>query len=94
MPPAPVLDLAVDAAAAYRLTRLVTTDTITAPARQAIGERWPDSPLDVLVNCPWCSGVWVGAAVQVARLAAPRAWPLIARGLALGAIAGAVEARL
>lgn len=94
MPPATALDLAVDAAAAYRLTRLVTSDTITDPAREAIGARWPDSRLDVLVNCPWCAGVWVAAFVQAASLAAPRAWRPVARALALAAIAGAAGARV
>lgn len=89
-----LLDLGVDAAATYRLTRLVTTDTITAPARTAIGDRWPDSPLDVLVNCPWCASVWIAAGVQAARLAVPRQWGTVARGLTLAAIAGAAGARL
>lgn len=94
MPPSPVLDLAVDGAAAYRLTRLVTTDTITAPLRDRIGDRWPNSPLDVLVNCPWCTGVWVAAGVQAAALLAPRWWRPAARGLAIAAIAGVAGSRL
>lgn len=32
-------DLVIDAAAAYRVTRLVTADTITAPARDALIEK-------------------------------------------------------
>lgn len=34
-------DLTLGALAAYRLTRLVTTDTITDPLRQAVFDRWP-----------------------------------------------------
>ena len=94
MPPTPVLDLAVDAAAAYRLTRLVTTDAITQPARDAVADRWPGSHLDTLINCPWCTGVWVAAGVQAAALLAPRWWRPTARGLALAAIAGVAGSRL
>lgn len=94
MPPTPVLDLAVDAAAAYRLTRLITTDEITHPARSFVARRWPDSFLDQVINCPWCSSVWVAAAVQAARSTAPRAWAPIARGLAVAAIASNAAARL
>lgn len=94
MPPTPSLDLAVDAAAAYRLTRLVTTDRISDPLREAIGRRWPESRLDVLVNCPWCTGVWVAAGVQAASTFAPRAWRPVARALAVAAIAGVAGARI
>lgn len=89
-----MLELAVDAGAAYRLTRLVTTDSLTQPARDAIADRWPSSHLDTLVNCPWCTGVWIAAGVQVARTAAPRTWGRVARALTLAAIAGAVSARI
>ena len=94
MPPTPLLELVIDAGAACRLTRLVTTDTITAPLRDRIGDRWPNSPLDVLVNCPWCTGVWVAAGVQAAALLAPRWWRPAARGLAIAAIAGVAGSRL
>ena len=95
MTPTPdALTLATDAAAAYRLTRLVTTDTITEPMRDWVANRAPNGRVDTLVNCPWCTGVWVGFAVQVARTVAPRAWSPVARALALAAIAGVAGARL
>lgn len=59
--------------AAYRVTRLIVTDTITAPPRDALfawlgaraSKRWASWLLDLL-GCPWCTSVWVaGAAVAV-----------------------------
>ena len=71
-----------------------TTDRISDPLREAIGRRWPESRLDVLVNCPWCTGVWVAAGVQAASTFAPRAWRPVARALAVAAIAGVAGARI
>lgn len=47
-----------------RLTRLITVDSITEPAREWINKRAKaENPrlwgkLDDLVNCPWCVSVW------------------------------------
>lgn len=43
---------------AARLTRLITLDTITAPIR----DRLPGL-LGALVQCAWCTGVWVAVPV-------------------------------
>ena len=50
-----------------RLTRLVTKDSITDPARKWIeakmvkaGQRGLWNKIDELVNCPWCVSIWVG----------------------------------
>lgn len=46
--------------AAFRLTRLVTRDSITEPLRSKV----PDTlKLDELVHCDWCAGVYVSAVV-------------------------------
>lgn len=48
----------------------------------------PDPPkLATLLTCRWCAGIWVAGAVTVARLAAPRVWDPIARGLTAAAAA-------
>lgn len=109
------VDLAVDAVAAYRITRLITEDTITETPRWAViehayrhdpgdgptgAETWddyarndPDPPkLATLVTCRWCMGVWVGAAVVVARRVAPRVWAPVADA-AVCAAAAALLAR-
>lgn len=109
-----MIPLLLDALAAYRLTRLITADTILDGPRDALVKwgyaRRPNKPapdlfdsrlpgewsaaaqddphapkLATLVTCRWCSSVWIGFAVVVARRLAPRAWPPIAEALALSA---------
>ena len=53
--------LVVDALATYRLTRLVTTDRITASARARIGGLHPT--LAYLVSCNYCTSVYAAAVV-------------------------------
>lgn len=49
---------------AYRLTRLVTTDSLTEELRSSINDRFgADSKLAVLISCPWCSSVFIASAV-------------------------------
>lgn len=83
-----VLDLVVDAAATYRLTRLATRDTFppAVAVREYVAELpggWSD-----LAHCPWCVSVWAGAAVAAARAIAPRAWRPAATALALSTVVG------
>lgn len=55
--------------AAARLVRLVTQDAILDRPREWITMRTDNTraaPLGYLVNCAWCVGVWVGAAVAAA----------------------------
>lgn len=80
--------LAVDALAAYRLTRLVTRDTITKRHRERIVAR--GGPVAELVQCSWCTGMWAAAAVVVARRTVPRAWGPVADALAMAAVVGLI----
>lgn len=41
-----------------------------------------------LVECAWCSSVWVAFGVLAARRLFPRAWDAVARPLAFSAVAG------
>ena len=53
--------------AVARLTRLVTTDELTRPVRQALVRRLPDrSPWAYLLVCRWCLSMWVAAPAAVA----------------------------
>ena len=88
-------ELAVDALAAYRLTRLVTVDTV--PAAVAARSRvtgWARSSghpaIEELIHCPWCIGFWIASAVVVARAVTGRFWSPIARVLAFSAASGIV----
>lgn len=55
--------LLVDALCAYRLTRLLTTDSITAPLRYRLSELHPF--LADLLSCDHCASVWAAAATAV-----------------------------
>jgi hypothetical protein len=58
------------------------------PTAQEVVESLDDPPrLATLITCRWCAGIWIAAGVTAARLVAPRAWDVAARGLALSASA-------
>lgn len=90
------LDVLVDIAAVYRVTRAVTRDSVplTRIPRDAVRRRWPDSDAATLVTCDWCVSVWAGFAVTAARALTPRAWDPIARALAASAVTGIVASRI
>jgi hypothetical protein len=97
MTPAELVDAAplpfwllVDALATYRLSRLLTRDSlplVQAP-RDAVLARWGHSSWSELAVCPWCISVWLGAGVVAARLLAPAAWTPVALVLAYSAVTG------
>lgn len=59
--------------ATARLTRLITEDTITAPLRLAVMNRWgPQSKPYEWVRCPWCVGLWTAYGVAIAVHAGER----------------------
>jgi hypothetical protein len=62
-----LVNLVLAIGAAARLTRLITMDVITAPLRARVMAKVgdPDHYAAVLVRCPWCMGVWIGALVGV-----------------------------
>lgn len=68
------------ALATYRLTRLVTQDTITAPLRDALLDRTPPTRPDgsftwtYPLTCEHCASIYAAAAVAV--LSAPSPVPL------------------
>lgn len=52
--------------AAFRLTRLVTTDRVTAPVRDHVAESFRRAGMEqarYLLGCDWCVGVWAAGAV-------------------------------
>ena len=80
-------DLIVDALATYRGTRLIVEDQIVEPLREKIWENHPPQEgIGYLVTCPFCMSVWVGGAIALAKLAAPRLSKPLRYGLALSAV--------
>ena len=82
--------LLIDGLAVYRLSRLVTRDSLPliAGPRERVQDRWPDRAVADLVVCPWCVSVWLAAGVLAARLLLPVPWSLLALVLAWSAVAG------
>ena len=60
---------AVCALAAFRVTRLVTTDELLHRPRQWVAAR--STTLGYWITCPWCVGFWL----CLGLLAAVRWWP-------------------
>lgn len=82
-----MIDLVTDALAVFRLTRLVTTDAIMQPARDAIQGR---PFVREVTSCDWCLSVWVAFGVVTARAICPRVWRPIAQALAFSTVAGLI----
>lgn len=89
-------DLVEDGLATHRLTRLVLTDKISQPLRDKVWAKFdPGSTrLGYLITCPWCTSIWIGAGVAVARHVTPGLWSVAARALAVSDLTGIAEERL
>lgn len=57
-----MVELIVLILASFRITRMITRDTIFDPLRDKIPDE-DDNRLGYLIRCDWCAGVWVSAAV-------------------------------
>lgn len=58
----PAVSLLVAALAVARITRLITSDFLTAGPRSALIRRLgTDHKISYLVTCPWCSSMWVAS---------------------------------
>lgn len=85
--------LLVDAVAVYRITRLITRDSLplVKRPRDAVAERWGDRALGELVVCPWCVSFWVALAVIAGRLFLPLEWTPLSLAFAFSAVAGLIS---
>lgn len=63
----------IDIAAVYRLTKLVIDDEIAADLREKLWEHFPPetTKLGYLITCPWCTSIWMGAAIFALRKISP-----------------------
>lgn len=82
------VDLAVGALAVYRLTRLVVTDEVARPLRQAVDARSDGGAGSYFITCPWCVSLWLGAGWVALRRLAPRTARTAGAALASSAVAG------
>lgn len=79
--------IAIAGLAAFRLWVLISSDTILSPVRDKLPLRVAE-----FLNCPWCSGFWVGVATFVTvDLWGDGAWVQVSLVvLALSAVVGLV----
>lgn len=70
------ISLALAALATARITRVITTDTVTAQLRTSVVQRLgAESKLAYLVHCDWCVSIYVGAATATTwHLTGGSAW--------------------
>jgi len=89
----PLSDFLLMTLATMRLVRLFTYDNITAFVRAWFLGAPEDTflgALGVLINCPWCTGLWFAFVVVFAYFATPYAWYVILI-LALSALASSLQ---
>ena len=73
----PLTDFFLIALAVMRLVRLFTYDAITAFVREWFANAESDTllgSLGVLINCPWCMGLWFSLIVVFFYFLTPVAW--------------------
>lgn len=73
----PIFDLALIMLATFRLTRLVAYDEIFHFFRDIFEKHQKGSlfgTLKILVNCPWCMGLWFAMIVTFFYFYTPYAW--------------------
>jgi hypothetical protein len=76
---APVLWFIVALLATWRISSIVHHEKIFSPFRRLIGvkeiteEDWsyPDTFIGSLIECFWCTSVWIGIATAIAMFLAP-----------------------
>jgi len=87
-------DLVRTGLATYRLTRLITRDTITAPIREKVWKNHPphQSKIGYVLTCDWCSSIYAASVLEISRIIAPRLTARVETVLALSAVAGLLTA--
>jgi hypothetical protein len=79
--------------AAFRITRVITTDNIAEDLRDAVWKKFPPSTkIGYLLTCNWCMGLWVALAVFISWLLAPEATVVVSLVLSISAIIGLISA--
>lgn len=87
------IELVIYGLATYRLTRLITRDTILESFRNWVWKkRSPDkSKLGYLLTCEWCMSIYAASLLLVSSMISS-ATDIVALVLALSAIAGLLTA--
>ena len=83
------------ALAAFRITRLITTDRIFDELREKIWNKYPPTRLNIgyLITCDWCTSIWVAPIVIFSYVLVPSVVFVVSLVLATSAVVGFLAAR-
>jgi hypothetical protein len=82
------------ALAAFRVTRIITTDTIFEEIREKIWNRFPPTTkFGYLFTCNWCTGFWVSLVFVLLHLLVPTIVFVVSLVLSISAIVGLLSDR-
>jgi len=89
------LNFIILALAIFRLTRLVTTDTIFNELREKIWNKFPPNRINIgyLITCDWCTSIWVASGYVPLALLFPQVVFVVSLILATSAVVGILAAR-
>lgn len=88
------LTFVILALAAFRVTRVITTDTIFESVRERIWKKFPSSKgFGYLITCDWCTGFYVSIAFVLAYLLVPVIVYVVSLVLSISAIIGLLANR-
>ena len=83
------------ALAAFRLTRLLTTDVILEGLREKIWKKYPPSTkLGYLFTCNWCMSIWAAAFIIGLASLLPTVAYVVSLILSISALVGLVATKL
>lgn len=88
--------LIILALAVFRITRLITTDTIFDRPRNWLFNKFPPerSAFGYLFTCNWCMSIWTASLLVIPYTIIPTATVIAALIPALSAVAALIAARL
>jgi hypothetical protein len=82
------------ALAAFRVTRVITTDTVFETIRDRIWNRFPPTTkFGYLLTCNWCTGFWVSIGFVGLYLLVPTIVFVVSLVLSISAIVGLLSDR-
>ena len=83
------------ALAAFRITRLITTDRIFDSLREKIWNKFPPNRINIgyLITCDWCTSIWVAPIVIFSYVLVPSVVFVVSLVLATSAVVGFLAAR-
>jgi hypothetical protein len=75
----PSFDFFLLSMATFRLIRLFVHDSVTEGIREYLGKfsSGPGKELSMLINCPWCTGIWMALVIFILYFSNPLFWYFI-----------------